>query len=169
MQTFLPLPDFFASAAVLDRQRLGKQRVEAMQLLRLISTPTELLRGWKNHPARRMWCGFPEGLGFYAIVMIRRWLSLGYRDTCREKILSALSGGGFSASEKNLEDRYEEALRERDSAFLPPWFGDEAFHSSHRSNLLRKDPQWYGQFGWTESPDLPYIWPDGGKCDAEPG
>ena len=33
MQTFLPFPDFQQSAAVLDRVRLGKQRVEALQIL----------------------------------------------------------------------------------------------------------------------------------------
>ena len=167
MQTFLPFPDFFASASVLDRQRLGKQRVETMQLLRLVTTPKELLRGWKNHPARRMWCGFPEALGFYGVVMIRRWLSFGYRDTCREKILSMLGEHGYSGSEKKLEERYEAALAGTDRAFLPPWFGDEAFHRSHRSNLLRKEPQWYGQFGWTEPADLAYEWPDGG-CAGEP-
>ena len=32
-------------------------------------------------------------------------------------------------------------------------------HASHRSNLLRKDPEHYMQFGWTEPPDLPYVWP----------
>ena len=34
MQTFLPYPDFARSAAVLDRQRLGKQRVEVLQILK---------------------------------------------------------------------------------------------------------------------------------------
>ena len=162
MQTFLPLPDFFASASVLDRQRLGKQRVETMQLLRLVTTPKELLKGWKNHPARRMWCGFPEALGFYGVVMVRRWLSLGYRDTCREKILSLLDEQGYTGSEEKLEERYNAALAGADRIFLPPWFGDENFHRSHRSNLLRKDPGWYGRFGWMEPDDLPYEWPDGG-------
>jgi hypothetical protein len=41
----------------------------------------------------------------------------------------------------------------------PPWLGLEIYHASHRSNLLRKDPVWYGKFGWIESPDLPYYWP----------
>lgn len=36
MQTFLPYEDFNQSTAVLDRQRLGKQRVEALQLLKAI-------------------------------------------------------------------------------------------------------------------------------------
>jgi len=39
MQTFLPFPDFQQSAAVLDRARLGKQRVEALQTLRALVIP----------------------------------------------------------------------------------------------------------------------------------
>jgi hypothetical protein len=34
VQTFLPYADFAESARVLDRARLGKQRVEALQVLR---------------------------------------------------------------------------------------------------------------------------------------
>ena len=33
MQTFLPYADFAQSAKVLDMKRLGKQRVEVLQLL----------------------------------------------------------------------------------------------------------------------------------------
>ena len=32
-------------------------------------------------------------------------------------------------------------------------------HASHRSNLLRKDPEFYGKYGWTEPDNLEYIWP----------
>jgi hypothetical protein len=42
---------------------------------------------------------------------------------------------------------------------IPPWFGDDKFHASHRSNLLRKDPVWYGKYGWIEPNNLPYVWP----------
>src|SRR3546814_11842397 len=41
---------------------------------------------------------------------------------------------------------------------MPPWLGNAAFHASHRSNLLRKDPGFYGRYGWPEPPDLPYVW-----------
>jgi hypothetical protein len=41
----------------------------------------------------------------------------------------------------------------------PPWLGNESFHASHRSNLLRKDFDYYSQFKWTEPTTLPYIWP----------
>jgi hypothetical protein len=40
VQTFLPYPDFAASAAsaaALDSKRLGKQRVEALQVLRALT------------------------------------------------------------------------------------------------------------------------------------
>lgn len=54
MQTFLPYPDFRATAKVLDRQRLGKQRVETKQILLALErpgTPT----GWGRHP--QLECG----------------------------------------------------------------------------------------------------------------
>ena len=49
MQTFLPYANFEDSAKVLDWRRLGKQRVEADQILNIISGKTEKL-GWRNHP-----------------------------------------------------------------------------------------------------------------------
>ncbi len=159
MQTFLPLPDFFRSAGVLDPRRLGKQRVEALQLLNALS-PHYSLRGWRSHPARSMWAGYHSALAFYGIVVCRRWISLGYRDTCREKLIRALNGMSVRVeTEEALEIRYFAAMNGKNPDFLPPWFGNEEFHRSHRSNLLRKEPEWYLQFGWEEPPDLPYIWP----------
>jgi hypothetical protein len=40
----------------------------------------------------------------------------------------------------------------------PEWFSRKNFHAAHRSHLLHKDPEYYGQFGWQEKPDLPYLW-----------
>ena len=158
MQTFLPYPDFFRSAEVLDLKRLGKQRVEALQLLNALS-PSYALQGWRNHPARVMWAGYPSALAFYGVVVCRRWTGLGYRDTCREKILLSLDAMGAGNTEDALEKNYVEAMKGKENGFLPPWFGDERFHRSHRSNLLRKDPDWYGGQGWNEGPGLPYFWP----------
>lgn len=44
-------------------------------------------------------------------------------------------------------------------ARYPPWMRDWSIMLSHRSNLLRKDKDWYSQFGWLVKPDLPYVWP----------
>lgn len=42
---------------------------------------------------------------------------------------------------------------------LPTWVGNPEFHAAHRSNLLRKLPEHYAQFGWTEPDNLEYVWP----------
>ncbi len=52
MQTFLPYPDFKRSAKVLDYRRLGKQRVEALQILKALQVENY---GWRNHPIVKMW------------------------------------------------------------------------------------------------------------------
>lgn len=129
MQTFLPFPNFRESAHVLDVKRLGKQRVEALQLIR---------GSWPNHPASKMWRGYEWWLGVYGLCVCEEWRSRGYKDTCFDKILHEMRN--FVPGE------------------VPPWFGNESFHASHRSNLLRKNPQHYSKF-FQEIDDLPYIWP----------
>jgi len=85
MQTFLPLEDFTASAQSLDRQRLGKQRVECLQILNALSNPGY---GWQNHPAVTMWRGAELSLAKYGVAICDEWLRRGYKDTCKAKILS---------------------------------------------------------------------------------
>ena len=91
MQTFLPFSDFTASAKALDRQRLGKQRVECLQLLKAMLPPPIKKRkkrtGWINHPALLMWVGYEASLVNYALEVIAEWKSRGYKDTCKAKIL----------------------------------------------------------------------------------
>lgn len=130
MQTFLPYADFEETALALDRRRLGKQRVEAQQILNAI----ERGGGWSNHPAVLMWTGYEPALRLYRNAMIREWVARGYNNTM-------------------------EITRSGGRVRMPPWLGDQSLHASHRSNLLRKEPDFYRQHGWGESPDLPYIWP----------
>ena len=49
MQTFLPYADFEKSAQCLDYKRLGKQRVEAFQVYKIVSGQ-RTTGGWINHP-----------------------------------------------------------------------------------------------------------------------
>jgi hypothetical protein len=144
MQTFLPYPDFAASAACLDYRRLGKQRVECLQILTALNVPTY---GWQNHPAVRMWRGYDAALICYGLAVCTEWVKRGYNDTCFTKIHTFFKPDG------------DDTLHDCMTGNIPPWLGDNAFHASHRSNLLRKDPAHYQQFGWTEPSTLPYIWP----------
>lgn len=141
MQTFLPYAEFAKCAATLDVRRLGKQRVEAYQILRTLQG---LSRGWRNHPAVAMWRGYEDALGLYLNAMIAEWERRGYT---------------------NNMARYP--LPDDATPPLPPWLGRDELHASHRSNLLRKDPDFYGQFGWDEPPDLPYHWPGGQEQERE--
>jgi hypothetical protein len=141
MQTFLPYPDFRMSAQTLDRQRLGKQRVEGLQLINSLVGITNG-KGWTNHPARNMWRGHERALVEYTSVVCQVWRERGYKDTVEEKV-------------RNLETQY---LSDLDTN-LPNWLGNEDFHRSHRSNLLRKDHAHYRQFWPDEPADLPYVWP----------
>lgn len=131
MQTFLPHPSFHHSLDCLDYRRLGKQRVEAKQIIQAL-TGEKL--GWRNHPAVKMWEGHLDALKLYHNTAISLWVARGYNNTM---------------------PIYEVAV----PYTLPSWLGDFAFHASHRSNLLRKDPKFYGKYGWVEPNNLPYIWP----------
>jgi hypothetical protein len=140
MQTFLPSPSYAESAQILDYKRLGKQRVETKQIL--LAMP-KVTGGWRNHPATKMWRGHEVSLCQYGLAMCWEWQRRGYKDSLYDFFANALY-------------QYEEDGR---TFMPPPWLGDEAIHASHRSNLLRKDPVFYGTYGWSEPADLPYIWP----------
>jgi hypothetical protein len=50
---------------------------------------------------------------------------------------------------------------------MPVWLGNKRLHATHRSNLLRKKPEFYKQYGWTEPHDLPYYWYGYAKSDQQ--
>ncbi|MEU0163041.1 MSMEG_6728 family protein [Streptomyces sp. NPDC006261] len=149
MQTFLPYPDFVASAAALDARRLGKQRVEALQVLRGLTVPGY---GWRHHPAVRMWVGYEEALVRYGLEICRVWTATGRADTCAASLVAE-----FSAQRTDPGVRTQAQLAADHE--LPPWLGDPAFHRSHRSALRSKDPNMYTPLFPDDPDDLPYIWP----------
>lgn len=137
MQTFLPFASFIQSAKALDWRRLGKQRVEARQIL---NTLTGSSSGWANHPAVRMWRGHERSLCDYAIAVCTEWRERGYRDS--------------------LLPQFQQLRDALPDTGTPEFVGDAEFHASHRSNLLRKAPDHYRPLGWDEAPDQPYVWPE---------
>ncbi|WHM34725.1 MSMEG_6728 family protein [Streptomyces sp. BPPL-273] len=149
MQTFLPFPGFRESALALDRRRLGKQRVEALQVLRGLTVPGY---GWRRHPAVRMWAGYEEALVRYGLEVCRVWRDQGHQDSCAASLIA-----GLATRRPHRPVRDQTALAR--AGELPPWLGDEAFHRSHRSALLRKDPEAYGGLFPGVPDDLSYVWP----------
>ena len=148
MQTFVPYADFEASARALDPKRLGKQRVEVIQIVRALTVPGY---AWSQHPAVLMWKGYEEALGRYGLTMCEVWLELGFGDTCAATIAADLATFGIS------EIRSEAELAA--AGALPPWLFDVAVQESHQSALVRKDPEFYRAKFPDVRPDIEYVWP----------
>lgn len=141
MQTFLPQISFKESAVCLDNKRLGKQRVETMQIMKALLLPEY---GWKNHPAVKMWKGCEFALLIYQRAICEEWSNRGFKDTCWLKT-------------KAIYEQY--CPLTTDDYKLPSWYFDEDLRLSHRSNLVRKDASYYSK-QWPDVKDnLPYIWP----------
>lgn len=147
MQTFITnLYALHHGGIALDNKRLGKQRVECKQILLALQNPTTY--GWQNHPAVKMWRGYEGALIQYAINVCAEWQGRGFKDT--------------------LLDYFEgERTKLPHTQFwvpnLPVWFQIDEIRRkivrSHRSNLIRKMPEFYGPM-WPQVPDnIPYHWP----------
>lgn len=137
MQTFLPYSDFTKTAKVLDYRRLGKQRIEAKQILMILRGETTS-NAWKNHPAVKMWSGYESALAMYGFVICKEWIARGYVDNQLSFFI----------------DRFDPNTFE-----MPKWMGDVKFHKSHKSNLIRKSPEYYKKHFRNVPDNLPYIWP----------
>jgi len=138
MQTFLPRESFIESIQSLDYRRLGKQRVEAKQILNVLLDRTTT-KGWRNHPITKMWRGYEDALKVYFNMCVKEWIHRGYNNTMQ------------------LEEMPATPIQ------YPHWFGDKRIHSSHRANLLRKDYEFYSKNNWTEDVEAPYVWFDTDK------
>ncbi|MDQ4055263.1 MAG: MSMEG_6728 family protein, partial [Actinomycetota bacterium] len=134
-----------------DARRLGKQRVEALQVVRGLTVPGY---GWRHHPAVKMWRGHEEALGCYALLSCEVWTELGHADTCAATICLDLAAAGITSV------RSQDELA--GAGALPSWLGDEDFHRAHQSSLVRKDPAFYGSKFPGVPDDLPYVWPGAG-------
>ena len=120
VNTFIPYSDFTKIAKVLDSKRLGKQRVEAKQILNILLGKAKS-NAWKNHPAVLMWRGYETALKYYHNVMIDEWKLRGYVNTMRKYIIP--------------------------KKIAMPWFlYSKPILDSYRANLLRKDMEHYSKY-----------------------
>lgn len=129
MNTFLPYPNFKKSAECLDYKRLGNQRNEA----RILIDTLIVGGGWKFHPCVKMWQGYTKALKHYFNEISIEWIKRGYTHNL-----------GFY----EVHDRIN----------FPPFIGNKKFHDSHKSNLLRKNYEFYSKYGWDVPDNLPYVW-----------
>ena len=152
MQTFLPFRDYEESAEALDNTRLHNQFNEAYIIANTLLGAYP--KGWKNHPATRMWVGAEGSLTDYMMKIVREWDRR--RAEAGKEIISTGHWTKIRALCSEIPDQKRWAT--------PAWLGDERLHSSHRSNLIRKDPDHYRvRLGWKDDDDIPYWWPVSSK------
>jgi len=123
------------TADSLDYRRLGKQRVEAFQIINVL-TGVQKTKGWHNHPAVRMWENNIDALKLYHNEIIKGWLRRGY---------------------KNNMSLYDVP----DNPEMPWWMNNEEIHRSHRARLIAKLPAYY-ESQWPEDKgynNSKYWWP----------
>ena len=130
VNTFVPSTSFEECAKQLDYRRLGKQRVEAYQLWRVITGQT---KGWRNHPAAKAWEGHPCALALYCNTMIREWIHRGYKNNMK-----------YLPHCKNPK--------------MPWWWGWDPVHMSHRAALNRKLSVFY-HYDVGDYANWGYCWP----------
>ena len=141
MQTFLPFEDIKKTAEVLDDKRLGKQRIEAIQIARILLNITNT-KGWRTHPAVKMWKGYEAYLiKVYLRTIMDEWANRGFKNIASEKHYEELS-----------------SLVKNQKPIPPNWITEE-FTKSHQSNLLRKFSEHYSKFFLNVPSNLEYIWP----------
>lgn len=148
MQTFLPHLGWNKSLQSLDDQRLGKQRVEAKQILMVLAGESQ---GYQHHPAVQMWRGYERALCMYGASACYQWRIV------RKKKCDMYPW--FPARDRAYATGQMPWAGEPQGHVLPPWLQDPWFMRSHRSNLIRKDPVYYGP-KWPNTPEnMPYLWP----------
>jgi len=140
MQTFLPYSSFTKSASVLDRQRLGKQRVEGLQILHCLLGIGS--HRWQHHPAVKMWRGYECVLAWYVMTICQEWQQRGYKDTVYDKVNTLIKTHQLT-----------------NTAVQPPWLGNRHFHAMHKAMLLKKDQKYYGRYFWKRKGHMEYYWP----------
>ena len=140
MQTFVPYKAIYKNAECLDDRRLGKQRVEAKQILRCLCGVTD---GWKYHPAVKMWQGYEGCLAYYGYHTCWEWRQRGFKDSLMPEFVEFIY-----IVKASLEKPFER----------PPWWGGK-IHKTHQANLVRKDPEFYGPLFPNVDPSMPYYWP----------
>jgi len=138
MQTFMTHPNYLDTAKSLDNKRLGKQRVEAYQILKALRGDYNETGAWVNHPATVMWRGNEFDLALYGLTISVEWYERGFEDTLMYKFI-------------DIMNQYESSYNS-----YPWWVTNELLLTTHQSNLMRKDS---GYYAFDVPDNIPYVWP----------
>lgn len=178
VNTFLVCSNFESSAKELDNRRLGKQRVEAFQLLKILKTLEEMCvfeglelsdipspdadpdKTKRKHFVQQMRIAFmkrnPERKrppGWWSHPALLMWI--GHRRAL-EHYLAVHIREWIKRGYKNTmvipDDHCLKTVK------FPQWVENTLFHKSHRQSLYKKEQDSYPQFA-LDGTFCDYIWP----------
>ena len=130
MQTFVPFPELDYSAQCLDNKRLNKQLLEGRQIYNILSSG-KTSGAWVNHPAVKMWRNYDNALYAYLINIYQECIARGIKADKNWEVIEQMHHWNWNRGSNTI---------------MPPWWGDERVHQSHRNNLYVKDPEYYAEF-----------------------
>lgn len=142
----MPYSDYKKCAKVLDKKRLLKQRVEALQIVNILEKlekNPDAKVGFMHHPIVKMWKGHIDSLKLYCNTMILESISRKCNNTMK------------------LYDLPKSNSKPESKIVHPWWISFSHLNYSHQASLLRKDPDHYHKYFY----DLPdeyrecgYVW-----------
>jgi hypothetical protein len=103
----------------LDYRRLGKQRVEAKQIIDVIEKKSG---GWYDHPVTKMWINNVEALKYYFNCCVDEWSKRGYKNTMEKFV-------------------FDSEINEAD--ILPWFYKNKQIQNCYKASLLRKNTEYY--------------------------
>ena len=121
MNSFVCESSFQDTTSALDMRRLGKQRIECWQMLMALLGQST---AYANHPATRAWSGYEYSLASFAIACHDEWISRGYKDTTRDRVVQ------LRTLLSNTGD--------------PWWVTNDRYLNTIRGVLIGKMPEYYG-------------------------
>jgi hypothetical protein len=162
VNTFVLSTNMRESFTLLDNKRLGKQRLEAKQIIELLSEydrTGKLEGGFSKHPACKMWVGHTDALKAYFNLCVREWIRRGFKNTLE---LYDVNEDDYSSTPCEFDGTTTVFMSELNDAEYPLWISFPPLINSHRASLYRKDPVFYAHFrdGLDDYVDRGYLWPE---------
>lgn len=158
--TSLYLPNTFKK---LDFRRLGKQRLEAKQLidiLKMIDNGEDVSNvGFSSHPVTQMWIGYTNALKAYYNLCLQEWIDRGYNNTMKKYDIDETK---FINREVKFDGIKTTFISEDTEYSFPPFASFKPFILTHKAALYKKDPNFYAGFLNDELEpyvNLGYLWP----------
>lgn len=142
---FIIVPNIQLTADMMDKKRIGKQRIEVKQIIDILEeidkNGSSKSKSRVSHPAIKSWIGYTNHLKVYFNIIVRKWISYGFKnnyelydiDERPYNIVPCIFDGKTASYDISKFNQYS----------FPFWVSFPPFYMSHQASLCRKDPLHY--------------------------